>query len=133
MHGLSIKTVTDLIRALPVGFLTLFSDACCTATSEQELSGVQLQSMSISSSKSTNISSHSAPKLRVFKDPDSHFTTFMNDSRISEIIDEYFGYLNLDQHGDYLRNRHEIHEVVAMKLYRIVIQQNVDFQAGTNF
>ncbi|ELA40750.1 uncharacterized protein VICG_02214 [Vittaforma corneae ATCC 50505] len=118
MHGLSIKTVNDLIRALPVGFPILFSTgASCTATSEQEPSEQQLQSTSTPGNESDNTSASSISKSRVFKDTTGRFTTFMNHPEIIRIIDEYFGYLSLAQHGDYLRNRHEIHEVVAMKLY----------------
>ncbi|ELA42537.1 uncharacterized protein VICG_00289 [Vittaforma corneae ATCC 50505] len=117
MHGLSIKTVNYLIRALPVGFLTLFSDACCTATSEQEPSEKQLQSTSTPGNESDNTSASSISKSRVFKDPDNHFTNFMNDPEISEIINEYFERVNLAQHEDYLRNKGDIHEVVAMTLY----------------
>ncbi|ELA40724.1 uncharacterized protein VICG_02240, partial [Vittaforma corneae ATCC 50505] len=108
----------DLIRVLPVGFPILFSDASCTATSEQELSEQQLQSTSTPSGEYNNTSSNVAPKPRVFKGKDDcRFTTFMNHPEISEIINEYFEKMNLAQHGDYLRNRHEIHEVVAMSLY----------------
>ncbi|ELA40859.1 uncharacterized protein VICG_02100 [Vittaforma corneae ATCC 50505] len=127
MHGLSIKTVNDLIRALPVEFLTLFStDACCTAVGTEQRSALddsleqQLQSISISSDESGNIPPHSTPKPRVFKDKDdSRFTTFMNDSRISEIINEYFKRVNLAQHNEYPSIKHEIYEVVAMTLYCI--------------
>ncbi|ELA41060.1 uncharacterized protein VICG_01942 [Vittaforma corneae ATCC 50505] len=41
----------------------------------------------------------------------------MNHPEISEIINEYFGYLNLAQHEDYLSNKADIHEVVAKRLY----------------
>ncbi|ELA40716.1 uncharacterized protein VICG_02248, partial [Vittaforma corneae ATCC 50505] len=100
------------------GFPILFSDASCTATSEQEPSEQQLQSTSTPGNEYNNTPPHTTPKPRVFKGKDDcRFTTFMNDSGIPEIINEYFKNLNLAQHGDYLRNRHEIHEVVAMSLY----------------
>ncbi|ELA42219.1 uncharacterized protein VICG_00618 [Vittaforma corneae ATCC 50505] len=126
MHGLSIKAVTDLIRVLPVGFLTLFStDACCTAVGTEKRSALddsleeQLQSISISSDESDNTPPHSTPKPRVFKDTTGRFTTFMEDSRISEIINEYFKRKYPTQNEDYPNIEDEIYEVVAMDLYCI--------------
>ncbi|ELA40782.1 uncharacterized protein VICG_02181, partial [Vittaforma corneae ATCC 50505] len=111
MHGLSLsaKTISDLIRVLPVGFLTLFStDASCTMMDTEQKSalgnpsGGQLQSTSTPSGEYNNTSSNVASKPRVFKDKDdSRFTTFMNDSRISEIINEYFERVNFAQHNEY--------------------------------
>ncbi|ELA40835.1 uncharacterized protein VICG_02128 [Vittaforma corneae ATCC 50505] len=125
MYGLllSIKTVTDLIRALPVGFLTLFStNASCTVVDTEQGSSLGNPSeKQLQSTSTDNTSASSISKPRVFKDKDdSRFTTFMNHPEISEIINEYFGYLNLAQHKEYPTIKDEIYEVVAMKLYWIV-------------
>ncbi|ELA40875.1 uncharacterized protein VICG_02089 [Vittaforma corneae ATCC 50505] len=99
---------------------SLFStDACCTATSEQEPSGVQCQSTSTPSSEYNNTPSNAASNSRVFKDTTGCFTTFLNHPEISEIINEYFERVNLPQHNEYPSIKDEIYEVVAMKLYWI--------------
>ncbi|ELA42212.1 uncharacterized protein VICG_00855 [Vittaforma corneae ATCC 50505] len=121
MHGLllSIKTVTDLIRVLPVGFPILFStDASCNMKSDERRPlECEPQYFLVFDDALEDTSPHPTLELSVFKDPDGRFTTFMNNSRISGIINEYFGYLSLDQHGDYLSNEANIREIVAMKLY----------------
>ncbi|ELA40734.1 uncharacterized protein VICG_02230, partial [Vittaforma corneae ATCC 50505] len=114
MHGLSlsVKTISNLIRVLPVGFLTLFStDASCTVVDYgQKPSLGNPSEKQLQSTSTDNTSASSIYKPRVFKDKDDRcFTTFMNHPEISEIINEYFERMNLAQHNEYPSIKHEIY------------------------
>ncbi|ELA40849.1 uncharacterized protein VICG_02115, partial [Vittaforma corneae ATCC 50505] len=113
MHGLSlsVKTISNLIRVLPAGFLTLFStDASCTVVDTEQGSSLGNPSeKQLQSTSTDNTSASSISKPRVFKDTTGCFTTFLNHPEISEIINKYFERMNLAQHKEYPTIKDEIY------------------------
>ncbi|ELA41264.1 uncharacterized protein VICG_01753, partial [Vittaforma corneae ATCC 50505] len=144
MHGFSIKTVTDLIRALPVGFPVLFSISVgCTSTHECDVKKPEVRDQDSSKDVAGNGQPNTQKKdgdsagssdpetLKVFKDDNGFLTRVM--AEVFGVFKEYFESVGLADLKEYQAHKNEIWEVVAMHLcrYNLIIKEEVSKRSST--